>query len=565
MPTNMKSLNKSKIINSILTALLPAFMLFLFGPTEIFFGNSKEFSFVFSEFIGLMIILFIVVLIVLSAILIVLPERVGSCVSAVITAISVAGYIQVMFLNKNLDLLGVNPEGNRMALGQGIINLLIWLAILIAFICFAIIKKDAFNKSKIYIVVCLLLVQIVAFSSLMLTGDRTAFERPEGEVHLSGKEEMTVSSDKNVIIFILDFFSNSYRDRMLAQYPDAELELHDFTYYNNANCNYYGTFPSIAHMLSGSEVDTSSSITQWFDDIWSSEKAENFYSALHENGYIFNIYTHDNGVLMDASNPDKLMNKFDNLTTEPYEFDINSRLMMKTLSKMSAYRMAPDLLKNCFYTNVSEYDEIVKLTTDAVDDSNYDFYERLETEGLSKKEGRNRVIYYHLIGTHEYATAYDGTYKEDSTLEETAKGCMTIISEYIRQLKELGVYDDATIIITSDHGSDLKDELQIIYYLKKPNETHEVSPITSAPYTHCDMLPTIAASIGMDSAPYGTSVYELHDGDLRERKVWVRTENEPGYQNDVYRIYTYTGDNLALITQVDLENYEVEEMLDMYY
>ena len=50
---------------------------------------------------------------------------------------------------------------------------------------------------------------------------------------------------------------------------------------------------------------------------------------------------------------------------------------------------------------------------------------------------------------------------------------MTIMEAYLNELKRLGVYDDATIIITADHGGDWKEEMQIIYFIKQPGEVHE--------------------------------------------------------------------------------------------
>ena len=42
--------------------------------------------------------------------------------------------------------------------------------------------------------------------------------------------------------------------------------------------------------------------------------------------------------------------------------------------------------------------------------------------------------------------------EEGTSLEETIKGIHFIIGEYMAQLKELGIYDNSTIIILSDHG-----------------------------------------------------------------------------------------------------------------
>ena len=55
-----------------------------------------------------------------------------------------------------------------------------------------------------------------------------------------------------------------------------------------------------------------------------------------------------------------------------------------------------------------------------------------------------------------------------------------VMEEYINQLKQLGVYDDATIIITADHGR--ASDSQVIFYIKEAGDEHEITPVTNAPF-----------------------------------------------------------------------------------
>ena len=41
---------------------------------------------------------------------------------------------------------------------------------------------------------------------------------------------------------------------------------------------------------------------------------------------------------------------------------------------------------------------------------------------------------------------------QNATCQSTVKGIFTMLEAYLNELKTLGVYDDSTIIITSDHG-----------------------------------------------------------------------------------------------------------------
>ena len=226
--------------------------------------------------------------------------------------------------------------------------------------------------------------------------------------------------------------------------------------------------------------------------------------------------------------------------------------------------MAPYVLKQQFYTNVSEYSLIVEDLGEGILQTNSDFYAKLKEQGLKADKSSNYFIVQHLIGTHEFNTDENGNYREKTSVEETARGCMTIMEAYLSQLKELGVYDDATIIITADHGGCDKEDLQVIYFVKTPGETHEVSPVTNAPVSHCDLLPTVAQMAGLDYSQYGNPIFDFNQDDQRERTLWLRTE-DPDYAEKVYYCYTYTGDILALITQIDEGPTEIKEMFESYF
>ncbi len=557
-------IDKKKVLLSFIVSFLPVFMILVFGPAEIFFANVTEFDFLYGEFAGYMAVLFLIFLMIFTVLLSWLPEKIYEIALSVLFVIAAAGYLQVMFFNKNLDLLGVNPDGYHVPLMQGIWNLIIWMAVLAAVIMLSVWKKEIWKKALLYLSVLLVGMQAVALVSLLVTAPEEAYERAKVDDRLWGKDQYTVSADKNIIVFVLDYFSSLYLQQMMAVYPDGADCLHDFTYYSNADCTYYGTFPSLAHMLTGGEVDTAVSNSEWCRDIWDNDLTEQFYQELHANQYKVNVYTTDFDVLTVGNGCAILRDKVSNITDEPREVEVDTGLLLKTLTKMSCYRMAPDLLKTQFYTNVSEYSLIVQDMGQGIAHTNSDFFEALQDEGLKEDDSSNYFIFQHLIGTHEFNTDEHGKYQEKTSVEETARGCMTIMEKYLDELKRLGVYDDATIIITADHGGDWKEDMQVIYFIKQPGEVHDASPVTNAPISHCDLLPTVAQMAGMDHTKYGKSIYDFQQDEQRERTIWVRTK-DPDYPEDVYYCYTYTGDILALITQIDAGPTVIQETYEPYY
>ena len=90
---------------------LTIFMLFIFLPSEAFFANAGELQFIYGEFIWSAIIIFAVTSILISFIVALFPDTIYRIVNSLIFGIGLCSYIQNMFLNKGLDLMGQNPDG----------------------------------------------------------------------------------------------------------------------------------------------------------------------------------------------------------------------------------------------------------------------------------------------------------------------------------------------------------------------------------------------------------------------------------------------------------------------
>lgn len=555
---------KQKLMNfgiCFIVIFLLAFMLLIFGPAEIFFANYAEFKFVYGDFGGYMSIIAIIGSVIGAVILGFMPEIIKKIVLSGIFGISLMGYVQVMFINKGLDLLGMNPEGYTVILGQAIVNAFIWFAFVLGFIVLAFRKYDIWKKVVVYGSGFLICIQAVALISLTLTAEDSAYHRAsEGNWFLSGENQYKVSADKNVIVLVLDYFSNQYVDPVLEQYPDAFDCLNDFTYYNNADCAYFGTYPSLAHMLSGAPVEPDISINEWMEKIWQMDKVEDFYQSMQEAGYVTNVYTPDKNMLCAMNSVEILDGTISNITNEGQDLEVNNRLLLKTMTKMSCYRFFPYILKPYVYTNVDEYADVVLPRNNKIYHNNHEFYEQLLEQGLKTDKESNYYIMQHLMGPHLFETGPDGHFKEGATREETIKGCMVIVEEYLNQLKELGVYDDATIIVTADHGE--PRESQIIFFMKQAGEKHDEMFISSAPISLTDYQATIAQAAGIDSTLFGTPVTDIPEDMDRERTVWVRTYDEslPPVQrylgegtgsSNAYYGYKYTGDINDLLKSYD--------------
>ena len=205
--------------------------------------------------------------------------------------------------------------------------------------------------------------------------------------------------------------------------------------------------------------------------------------------------------------------------------------------------------------------------------SNYGYYRRLKEEGLHFGESDNCFIFTHLTGCHEYSTDERCERNDNATINQTARGCMVLVEEYLNQLKHLGKYDDSTIIITSDHGG--PEDPQVIMFMKKSGQTQESMKISHKPISHCEFLPSIAEAADLE-LDIGDTIDDIDDGEQRERVYWERylDENYPilrSYENtregtsNVYYLFKYKGKYDDLLKKIKAGPDEIVPMVDSYF
>jgi hypothetical protein len=96
-------------------------------------------------------------------------------------------------------------------------------------------------------------------------------------------------------------------------------------------------------------------------------------------------------------------------------------------------------------------------------------------------------------------------------------------------MKRLGLYEDATIIITGDHtsiGSDTKDPYyaHLTALMVKPRGVGDGElEISTAPVMQEDLHATVFASEGIDAdLGYGRSIFDIAEDEGRERRYYFQ-------------------------------------------
>ncbi len=541
-----KWLKERKVVEAMSFCLLPVLLYGIIGPLEIYVGNPHEFEFILKDFFPVFLIISVAFWLIASVVLIFLPYKLSSILKKFIFAFSIMSYLQNMFLNRKL----MNKDGSPMDwTEEGMryittVNLIIWIVIVA--VCFLIpfILKNIYKKIYFGITSFLSAIQIVAIISLLIQAGSIKYD--ECQILFSGENQFRMAQEENIIVLVLDSYHNIQFEATMAQYPDIAVALKDFTYYNNADAHYYSTYPSLAHMLTGKEFDYSISEEEWIEDCWQQPSCEALYDAFHNEGYVCDLYYNDllRNIGVNNIENEGLMSKIDNIIeTKPR---IRLGLLVSIMEKMTIYKYMPYIMKPYFEVKSHIVQDIAVYDNMECPTPNFLFYEKLLNEGLSIDETIDRKFSFNYIyGLHKpWDTDSNGHKTEEYvTSDETSAGLCVILMEYIEQLKEVGAYDNATIIITADHGLGITMP-QPLFLIKLPHSSQDELKVTSAPISHDDFLPTLLDLLGQDYSAYGTTIYDWEEGDCRTRSLWI-----PG--GGGYLIYTYDTDRRELINQTE--------------
>lgn len=546
-----KNFTISNILMLFIIIYLPIFSFGIFAPTEIFFANHASFGVIFSEFGWKFLGYGTLFAAILTLIVLFIPKLIQKIFLSILWIISLGGYIQTMFLNKNLDQIGATTDGYIPDTNVIIKNFLIWTVIIVVGIVIIIKSKENWKKPLFLTSLILVATQGVAYGTLFISAPTEAMEYTESKYYLSGEKQYTVSSESNIIVFILDTISNYHYDITLQDYPELFDYFPDFTFYNNTDCNYYGTFPSVAHILTGHAFDHTLSVNDWIYECWNNDATTRYYDSLHAAGYDVNVFAVEPVLFTTSHSLSLVEGKVDNLTSQASVRHINYESLYKTLLEMACYRFMPDYFKPIFDVPNTQYATIVTYPENKINYMNPDFYADLLAKGLTVNDDEKYVTFYHLNGVHELINDENCNRVEDAGyFAITMKGIWKMLAEYMIQLQDLGVYDNSTIIITSDHGAVAHP--QSIFFIKEANERHEQMQITNAPISLHELAPTIAQIATGESNYLGQTIYDFSGNEQRERTLYIRDWDDsfpsvlrydgntnPG--SNVYRLYTYTG------------------------
>lgn len=547
----------------LLLAAFPSFLLtftlLFFGPLDIFLSNEQYFNIEYTSFLLPFLGVFFTALILLSIIVALTRGKVFQFLLCLVFGIALCCYIQGNFLNLDLGALDGQSIQWQLYDNQATLNLVVWFLLILAvfaaayfFDCFA---EDALR----FLCVLLILMQGTALVAGMVTSENDA------SYFLSGEDEYTLSESNNVVVFVLDYFSNRIMRSILAENPSALDGFNDFVYFDNYNTGYVGTFPGELHTLTSWKYDFSMTYEENFESAWNTDRTTSYFKALKNAGYENRFYSEAPNYIC-GGDMSRLKNVFSNVKPL-FSFRSITIVNLKQFIKLSLYRYVPQAMKANFWMYSGD------ITFDAPDidqpEGDYHFVSNLRANGLAVQKGKKYITYYMLSGAHApFVMDNNGNYIAEGTSQlDQSAGYLNVLCEFFEDMKANNIYDDATIIVTADHGEPIST--QSILLIKNRFAHADMVQYNHAPVSQEDFVSTILKSVDLPYDDYGPSVFDFKETDVRERSVhhWNYDDNFPdlGQKYNTMIEIKYIGDDETANSLLESNTYETHELIDSFY
>lgn len=525
------SFKREKYLKDILViSFYFAFTLFLFFPTIIYYNNLFDFSFAFADILQLLVVIAIITFFISVLFFRVIPDNMMERSLVLLLLLGIILWVQgTIFIWDYGSFDGSTKIWNNFLI-NGVFELLIFLIIIL----FGIKYSQILFKHSTIILGALILTQIVIMTPFFLN---PAEEPPYKGYALSNINQFAFSSDKNIVIIVMDSYQTDVFDEILYENSSLSSELDGFEYYPNSVGLYPYTTAAIPALLSGEYYLNDQSFGDYLkykvypNSITTTLKQEGFKTELY-----CDFYPYLNNPLM-ASNVYKQSTSIESV---------------KPLVALTFFRISPHFLKEAIYnyqfSSLSSSNKYSPLG----------FYTNMTQ--YSYVENKSKYLkFYHLDIPHGPYTLNESLQYQElpynrEGYKEHAKASISILKGFIFKLKELNSYNNSMIIVVGDHGSGYPSDAMQYPFMKnysipsdigrgipliliKPfNQTGNMS-ITEKPVSLLDIPITIMKSINNSRINYNNYSgipLTLSQNETTRKRIYYHYSWDPAFSGKMF-------------------------------
>ena len=493
-----------------------SFLVAIYGPLELYFTNMEEFHFdawaLLPELGKLFLVLMAAGLAGLGLCYVLYEKLFDLALCAGITGY-LCTYIQGMFLVGNLPALDGQKINWNMYIGQDVQSVVLWGIVGIA-VVLAVRFLHRRNMRKLIAGLSCFFSAILLVTGTVVCLQHHGLARKPLTV-VTKNHEFQMSTQQNFVIFLLDAVDSKTFDEMLegedSQFGEI---LEDFTYYPNTVGAYPFTMHAIPYILTGQWYENQEDFREFTQQAMAESP---LLTSLKAQGYRMGIYEEDLicGTQQAAD--------IENLDFTRWKF-VGTWPVHKAELKLVWFKYAPFPLKRLAHINMDDFNRLLILENGAraFHANNQDFYQDVTEETV--ETGREKCFrFYHIEGAH-VPFRYDENVRvipeSQGSYPQNIRCSMTILAQYLRQLKEAGVYDNTAIVVMADHGYGYQREIPVVgrgnplLAVKGIGERHPLE-ISQAPISYEDLQEAYQRLL---SGAESKDVFDAQEGQQRRRR-----------------------------------------------
>ncbi len=550
-------LNRALFLGAVMLAFSYTFI--FFGPFEMvaFGGNSMNYT--YKDIVWMLLGLAAAVTVVVTLLGALLRGKIFNYFTSSMFVITICGYLQANFLNGGLGALTGDAIDWILYRNKMLLGLAIWLGVLLVVFFIMYLWRPLWKKMVLFLSILLLVMQITPTFGIVLGFYERAQQDTAG-YSLSDEGLAEYSKNGNIFVFVLDRLDYDYIEGVLKKDPDFFKKLDGFTMYENAISQFARTQPALSHIVTGQEqLAYKMAPKDYYQQIWTAAgEGNSLPELLSKEGYTTELYANPKYMFSEVEFPLENIKNYGNNNGRLQKKELLGKLM-----NLSAYRYTPIALKPYFFEDTNYYNDVFVETgykqyvLDDVKNAKKLFEATADREEKSFK-------FFHFFGSHSpYRINEDGSRSEKKTnVTAQTMGSFNNLYRIFDQMKKLGIYKDATIIITGDHGAAVSDKTPMqketrIGLFYKPSGSEGTELVMSKAQVMSDNIPaTILKNAGADYSAYGKALDDIGEDETVERYYYKHIVDQNRKEVQVYK---YSIDQDAS----NLDNWKVEEIMDI--
>ena len=542
----MSAERKSRILTSVLLSIGIPLLLFIVIPLELWCNNLAELNYHIADILLYMILSFLVSAIGIFSLLFFVPEKVYRVARGLVLGGGLMIFLQSNYLNAGISgLLGDDTQTVTQLVGlpMVIINALIWIVVVSGCVVASVVikKQDLLRPIATILAMVVCLTQVVGIVVPLISTDFSQLKAMEDSVgpldaFLTNKNMTTLATDRNVVVFVVDRMDEvRYTQKNLSMVQEYVDDFGGFTHFKDNISRYGHTYPSLAYMLTREDLAFEEKRLDYFQRVYNNNTT---LSTLESLGYSINVYTDSYYGYGNAKYFPEYIGNVERPSAESVRKQVENKLALFSCNNaIMLARIAPLALKDFTpkVTSAQLHDfgkaTSLDLTMEQASTDMKKTYDTISGQDFTQGNEKNFSMI-HVSGCHD--VLYNENWEPASEEERTQvvislKNSLEIISEYIEEMKKLGVYDKSTIIITGDHSAPISDTkplggVRLTSLFVKPSTATATEPMqtSSAQVSHENLWATIFKSEGIaySETEFGKSVFDV-DPSVNQTRMYL--------------------------------------------